>query len=119
MKTIADLTADQLRKAAQIKEQIASLENQMQALFGPPAPPPRKKGELSAAGRARISAALKARWAKKKADEQGQSASKPAPAAAKASPKRKTMSAAQKAKIAATMRARWARIRAAKGSSKK
>ena len=60
---------------------------------------------MSAAGRARIIAAQKARWAKVKAG-------KPAP---KAKGKRK-MSAAARAKIAAAARARWAK---AKASGKK
>lgn len=119
MKSISELSAAQLRRAAQIKEQIASLEKQIQALLGQSAPVARKKGALSAAGRAKISAALRARWARVRAAKQGQSPSKPAQAVAKPVTQRKTMSSAQKAKIAATMRARWAKIKAAKGSSRK
>ena len=123
MKTISELSAAQLRRAAQIKEQIASLEKQIQSLLGQAAPAARKKGTLSAAGRAKISAALRARWARVRAAKQGQSSPKPAQAvakpASKPAPQRKAMSAAQKAKIAATMRARWAKIKAAKGSSRK
>ena len=122
MKTIFELTPEQLRKAAQIKEQIASLEKQMQALLGQSATPSKNNapvakaaGGVSAATRARISEAMRARWAKVKASKAGQAAAKPAarPAQSGAS-KRKPMSAAQKAKIAETMRARWAKVKSGK-----
>lgn len=108
MKTILELTSQQLRRAAQIKEQIASLERQLQGILGQGAPVAKSNGGLSAAARAKISAAAKARWAKIKA-KGGQSFSKPAQ-----KPARKPMTAAQKAKIAATLKARWAKIKAGK-----
>jgi hypothetical protein len=110
MKTILELTSQQLRRAAQIKEQISSLERQLQGILGQGAPG--SNGGMSAAARAKISAAAKARWAKIKA-KGGQSLSKPAQKPAQKSA-RKPMSAAQKAKIAATLKARWAKIKAAK-----
>jgi hypothetical protein len=58
---------------------------------------------MSAAGRARIAAAQKARWAKIKG-------AKPAP---KAPAKKRTMSAAGRARISAAAKARWAKARAA------
>ena len=69
--------------------------------------PVKKKGGMSAEGRARIVAAQKARWAKIKGEK--------APAAAKASTapkaptkqKRRPMSPAVKAKLSAMMKARW------------
>lgn len=72
MSSINQLTPAQLRKAASIKEKIASLEKQLAAIVGTSAPaasakPARKKGGMSAAGRARIAAAQKLRWAKVKA----------------------------------------------------
>jgi hypothetical protein len=73
MSNINQLTSSQLRKAASLKEQIAKLEKQLAGLLGS-APStsaakaaPKKKGGMSAAGRARIAAAQKARWAKIKA----------------------------------------------------
>jgi hypothetical protein len=64
--------------------------------------------QISAAGRARIAAATRARWAKiraEKADKvSGNARVKP----------RKKMSAAARKRIAATQRARWAKIKAAK-----
>ncbi len=123
MKTISELSAAQLRRAAQIKEQVASLEKQLQSLLGQTASVAKRKGGLSAAGRAKISAALRARWAKTKAAKHSQTSGKPALAtsrpASKASPQRKTMSTAQRAKIAATLKARWAKIKAAKASVSK
>jgi hypothetical protein len=64
-------------------------------------------GTMSAEGRARISAAQKARWAKTK----GTTGSGTAKVVSM--PKR-TMSPAAKKKIAEAQRARWAKVRAAK-----
>ncbi len=68
---------------------------------------PAKKGKrrLSAAGRAAIIAATKARWAKIRGDGATKS-EKPAK-------KKRTVSAAVKAKLAAIAKARWARAKAA------
>ena len=108
--TISSLSPKQLRRAAAIKEKIEALENKLQQMLGSSIPAvaqavPRKKHKMSAAGRARISAAAKARWAKVNA---GKSSAKPATKA-----KRK-MSAAGRARISAAAKARWAKIRAAK-----
>ena len=72
--SLANLSAQQLRRAAAIKGQIESLEKEFQQIFGAPpkadAPqfaPKKKKRRMSAAARAKISAAAKARWAKIKA----------------------------------------------------
>jgi hypothetical protein len=64
---------------------------------------PKKKRKMSAAGRARIAAAQKARWAKVKGRK---SVAKPVKKA------RRKMSAAGRAKIAAAARARWKKARA-------
>ena len=68
---ITNLTPNQLRRAAQIKEQIASLQNELNKLAGlnsaPAAQPQKAKWTMSAAGRARIVAAQKIRWAKVRA----------------------------------------------------
>ena len=66
--------------------------------------------KISAAGRARIAAALRARWAKvRKNGGRKQNVV--------AIPKRTTMSAAARRKIAAAQRARWARVKAAQKKS--
>jgi hypothetical protein len=59
------------------------------------------KRHISAAGRKRIAAAQRARWAKVKGEAKG------------ATPKR-TMSASSRRKIAAAQRRRWAKFRKAK-----
>ena len=112
MSSITNLTPSQLRQAASLKEQIQSLEKQVAQLLGstakPAAPAPKKKGGMSAAGRARIVAAQKARWAKIKG-------SKPAakPAVSPAPKKKGGMSAAARAKISAAAKARWVKAKAA------
>ena len=65
---------------------------------------------MSAAGRARIAAAQRARWAKVKA--------KPGKQNVITMPKKRTMSAAARKRIAAAQRARWAKVKAAKKTGK-
>ena len=75
MSAITNLSAQQLRKAAILKDKIADLEKELAKLLGSapelssPAEskPARKKRRMSADGRARIAAAQRARWAKVKA----------------------------------------------------
>ena len=113
--TITNLTSTELRLAADLKEQIAKLETQLEQLKGTKAPviaKPAKLGGKSAAGRASRSAKMKAYWAARKAGKvktlpKVVSANKPAK-------KKFTMSAAAKAKIGAAVKARWAKIKAAK-----
>lgn len=69
----------------------------------------KSSGRMSAAGRARIAAAQRARWAKVKG--------KSVKANVVAMPKKRVLSAAARRKIAAAQRARWARVRAAKKSA--
>ena len=111
MKTsLTDLSTEQLRRAIAIKEQIETLQKQFESLFGAStsvaAPRVTKKRGMSAAGRARIAAAQKARWAKQK-KAQGVAA-KPA------KKKRGKLSPEGRARIAA-QKARWAKIKANKG----
>jgi hypothetical protein len=71
MSLINDLSAKQLRKAADLKDRIASLESELNQLLGSSATtsakPGKKKGGMSVAGRAAVAAAQRARWAKVKA----------------------------------------------------
>jgi len=62
---------------------------------------------ISAAGRARIAAVQKARWAKARANGNKTNVV--------AMPKKRRMSVAARKKIAAAQRARWAKAKAAKG----
>lgn len=79
---LGDLSAQQLRKAASIRERIEKLEKQLAGLVAGSAEPsaaraaapkqaakelPKPKRRFSAATRAKMSQRLKARWAKAKA----------------------------------------------------
>ncbi len=118
MATFHELTTAQLRQALQLREQIETYQQKLDTLLGGasvPAPKakgsaPSKKRTMSAAGRAKIAAAQKARWAKTK--------DTPAKAPAKAVAKKKSVfSAERRAKLAASMKARWAaRKKAGTGS---
>lgn len=118
---VSNLSIEQLKRAVSIKEQIATLEDQLVSILGTrqvgngriaegdkilngKTSAPTKRRKMSAAGRAKIAAVQKARWAKVKTS----GAAKPS-----AAPKRKGMSAAGRAKIAAAARARWAKAKAA------
>ena len=119
------LTPAQLRQAADIKDQIVGLENQLAAILGgsatpapiqPAKPVVAKKRGMSAAGKARIAAAQKLRWAKVHAAK-----AKPAAkamvksvVAAKPATKKRKMSPEGRARIIAAAKARWAKVRAAK-----
>jgi len=62
------LSSVQLRRAANIKEKIAALQKQLDALLGNDSiKPVKKKRRMSASARARIAAAQRARWAKVRA----------------------------------------------------
>lgn len=105
MTTFNKLTVAQLRRAVSIKEQIEELQAELASLLGDGDSTPaigRGGNHMSAAGRARIAAAQKARWAKVKAGE-GNDAPK----------KRRKLSAEGRARIAAAAKARWAKARAA------
>jgi hypothetical protein len=105
---IQNLSVEQLRKAIAIKAQIEKLQQQLASVTGAQSRPVAKAGHqkkrhrMSAAGRARIAAAAKARWAKFR----GKSAlEKPA--------KKKRFSTAAKAKLSAAVKARWKKAKAA------
>src|SRR5690349_441437 len=95
---IINLSAYELRRAAELKEKIESLQSDLNQLLGSPAQPvgngTSKKRHLSAAAIARIRAAQKARWAKVRRTPVEQR------------PKRR-MTAAGRARLAALARARW------------
>jgi hypothetical protein len=122
------LTSEQLRRAADIKEEIESLNKQLNGLLGASSPAPTngaakpaQKRKMSAAGLASLRAAQKARWAKIKAAKGNQPAAAAAAPKTAAIPEKKKfkMSAAAKAKIAAAAKARWAKIKAEKTADKK
>ena len=123
MSSIANLSAQQLRQAADLKEKIVALENELSQLLGSSAKAvaapgastaPKKMGGMSAAGKAKIAAAQKARWAKINAAKSAPAAKPVVPVVAKSAKKKFVMSAAAKAKISAAAKARWAKIHAEK-----
>ena len=66
---LASFSTEQLRRAISLKEQIAALETQFDQILGAPVPaaPTAQRPEgrkRSAATRAKMAAAQKARWAK-------------------------------------------------------
>ena len=113
MSSIHHLSVKQLHQAANLKEKIAGLEKQLEQLLGATAQTavakaPKKKFRMSAAAKAKISAAAKLRWAKVKG-----AATAVKPKAIAASKKKGGMSAAARAKISAAAKARWAKAKAA------
>jgi hypothetical protein len=99
MSTLGNLSIDQLKRAIHVREQMDSLQEELDGILGGEIPVPRAgKRKMSAAARAKIAAAQKARWAKLKG---------PSP-----KPKRK-MSAAGRAAISAAAKARWKKAKAA------
>jgi hypothetical protein len=102
---LANVSVRQLKKAITIREKIESLEHKLNILLGSLAgdsTPSVRRGrrKVSAAGRARMAAAQKVRWARLK----GKGAAKKG---------RRKMSASGRARIAAAARARWAKAKAA------
>jgi hypothetical protein len=101
-----DLTVNQLKRAAAIKEQIEALNKELRAILGAPATTrsaPKKKRTMSAATKKQIAAAQKARWANLRRANPATQSGKPAVKA-----KKKTVSSATKAKLSAKLKAYWA-----------
>jgi|ERR1043166_8688315 hypothetical protein len=99
-------SVEQLKRAIDLKSRIAKLEAELGKLFGGKARSAvKRRSGMSAAGRARIAAAARLRWAKIKA----KNASPSRPAVRKA---KRRMSADQKAKLRAVAKARWAKVKA-------
>jgi hypothetical protein len=101
-----NLSASQLRRAADIKDKIESLQSEFARLLGGTegGAAPRKRRRMSAAGRARIAAGQRARWAK----QRGMEAPEPT-----ARPRKRRVSAAARKRLALAAKARWAKAKAA------
>ena len=106
MTDLKDLTAAQLQRIIDVKQQIEGLQNQLESIGGTGRGPGRPKGKrrMSRTGRAAIAAAARARWAAYR----GKGASKAMKPTGK---KRKKFSAATRAKMAANAKARWAKAK--------
>jgi hypothetical protein len=108
MNSITNLTPQQLRRAADVQERIQALQRELNLILGSPVPtfepeaPVIKRRKMSAAGRAAIAAAAKARWAKQKGTASVSVASKT----------RRKITAAGRAALAAAAKARWAKVKA-------
>jgi len=124
MNAITTLTPQQLRKAADLKERLDALQEQLNEILGgevlaslqaateAPVKPKngrrRKRRKMSPEGRANIRAAQKAR----RAAERGEAQPETVWAAPEATPKKKRSAAWSRA-LSAAMKARWAKARAA------
>jgi hypothetical protein len=107
-----DLTPEQLKRAASIKERIDGLNRQLRGILGAPATSraaPTRNRTMSAPVKKKIAATQKARWAKVRG-------STPATASAKPAAKKTVISTATRAKLSAKLKAYWA---AKKKSGKK
>jgi hypothetical protein len=109
---LLDLTPEQLKRAASIKEQIDVLNKELRSILA--ASPtngaaPRKMRRMSASVKKKFAATQKARWAKLRG-------SKPPTVSARPAAKTKAFSAVTRAKLSAKLKAYWA---AKKKSGKK
>jgi hypothetical protein len=107
---IYDLTPNQLKRAAAIKEQMERLNKELRAIFGAPSKSrtaPKKNQTMRASTKRKIASAQKARWANLRRAKAMRSV-KPA---AKA---KKTVSPAARAKLSAKLKAYWAAKKAGK-----
>jgi hypothetical protein len=106
-----DLTPDQLKRAASIKEQIEGLNKKLRTILRAPTtsgPAPKNSRAMSASVKKKIAATQKARWAKlRRAKPTG--SVKP-----KAKAKKKRMGPAARAKLSAKLKAYWAAKKSAK-----
>jgi hypothetical protein len=94
------------QQVAKLSAAISAIEGIVGGNGSRPASNGTRKSTMSAAGRARIAAAQRLRWAKVKAGAKQ-------PVGQKATGAKRTMSVAARRKIAAAQRARWAKVRKA------
>ena len=102
-----DTSAKALQEAISIRRQIDTLEKRLSSILGASAPSPAAgegRRRMSAATRAKLAAAAKARWAKQKAG------AKTIPAKKKGG-----ITAAGRKRLSQLMKARWAARRKAAG----
>jgi hypothetical protein len=105
-----DLTINQLKRAAAIKEHIEALNKELRGILGVPANTRgarRKSRTMSAVVKKKIAAAQRARWASLRSATPATRSVKPA-----AKPRKKTFSSATRAKLSAKLKAYWAAKRA-------
>jgi hypothetical protein len=100
MSNLTSVLSQLQQERSRLQSQLNSIQNAVKALSGKSAGPTRGGG-MSAAGRARIAAAQRARWAKIKGKK----------STVATAPKRRKMSSAAIARIRAAQKARWAKWR--------
>jgi hypothetical protein len=108
---LSDLTINQLKRAAAIKERIEDLNKELRGILGASTKSgaaPKKKRTMSASVKRKIAAAQKTRWANLRRAKPATRLVKPA---AKA---KKKVSSATKAKLSAKLKAYWAAKKAGK-----
>ena len=109
---ILDLTPQQLKRAAAIKEQMDALNKQLRGILGASTTSraaPTRNRTMSASVKKKIAATQKVRWAKIQGAKAATPLAKPATKA-----KKKSMSPAARAKLSAKLKAYWAAKRAGK-----
>jgi len=107
-----DLTVNQLKRAAAIKERIEKLNKELVRILGARAKAKivsKRQRTMGAAVRKKIAATQKARWAKIHGAKPATRSVKPT-----ATAKKKRMSSAAKAKLSEKLKAYWAAKRAGK-----
>jgi hypothetical protein len=104
---LTHLSANELRRAAALKEKLEAIQSELNALFGGAAPAARAaspyRRKMSLAAIAKIRASQKARWAKIKRTAAGKKS---------AGRSRRKVSAAGRARLSAIARARWKKAKA-------
>jgi hypothetical protein len=110
---INDLTVNQLKRAAAIKEQIEALNKELGDIFGASSngAASTEKRTMSASAKRKIAAAQRARWSKLRRDDSATHSVKPA---AKPKLKKKIFSPGTRAKLSARLKAYWAAKKAGK-----
>src|SRR3990172_5341147 len=101
---LSDLTINQLKRAAAIKERIEALNKELRSILGTPAKSgaaPKQKRTMSASVKRKIAAAQKTRWANLRRATPATRSVKPAVKA------KKKVSPATKAKLSAKLKAFW------------
>ena len=110
MNNLGNVVRQLQQERARAQREVERFDAALAALNGSANHRGGSRGHLSAAGKARIAEAQRARWAKARGNAQ--------PAAAKASPQKRTLSSAARKRIAAAQRARWSKFKAAKAKKK-
>ena len=114
----APITLLRLKRAGELIQELERIETELHSIFGfdagngssaKPETKSKKPG-ISPAGRARIAAAQRARWAKQK----GLAGEKDSKAGKKGKKSKRNLSPEARAKIAAAQKRRWAKQKAGK-----